>query len=173
MLVFLSTHDFWTRRCVRKRPGHSLVETFPGTGWPGIGEFVIHIIQKTTCNHFRALIRHRTAPLKDNTVRSHRAIGPPLRADKPPGLEQVIFRDRNPSLEETRWGCQIVRPHFGPQAEVVGWPQTVITKSSVYDGLGNQTGRVDARGYRTTYLYDADQNVTGRKYGDGTRATFV
>ncbi|MFN6108658.1 MAG: hypothetical protein ACK5EA_29915, partial [Planctomycetaceae bacterium] len=41
------------------------------------------------------------------------------------------------------------------------------------DALGDQAGWVDARGHRTTFLYGADQHLTGGKYGDGTRATFV
>ncbi len=42
-----------------------------------------------------------------------------------------------------------------------------------YDAAGPQKTRLDARGQLSSYTYDADDELTGRKYPDGTRATFA
>ena len=33
--------------------------------------------------------------------------------------------------------------------------------------------RIDARGFRTSYVYDNDNRLTGQHYPDGTRVTFA
>ena len=38
-----------------------------------------------------------------------------------------------------------------------------------YDAAGRQTLRIDGRGLRTTYLYDAASRLIGQQYQDGTR----
>ena len=42
-----------------------------------------------------------------------------------------------------------------------------------YDAASRQTLRIDARGFRTSYVYDNDDRLTGRHYPDGTRVTFA
>ena len=36
-----------------------------------------------------------------------------------------------------------------------------------------QTLRIDARGFRTTYVYDNADRLIGRRYPDGTRVTLA
>lgn len=45
--------------------------------------------------------------------------------------------------------------------------------TSAYDSAGRQKTRLDARGQLSTYTYDADDELLGRKYPNGTRATFA
>ena len=45
--------------------------------------------------------------------------------------------------------------------------------TSGYDQAGNQTLRIDARGHRTTYTFDAASQLQARRYPDGSRVTFA
>jgi RHS repeat-associated protein len=45
--------------------------------------------------------------------------------------------------------------------------------TSAYDAAGRQTLRIDARGYRTTYAFDANSQLVTRKYPDASRVTFA
>ena len=42
-----------------------------------------------------------------------------------------------------------------------------------FDAASRQTLRIDARGFRTSYVYDNDNRLTGQHYPDGTRVTFA
>jgi hypothetical protein len=57
-----------------------------------------------------ALVAH------SNSVRSHCTIGHVTPANQRPGLEQVVFPERDRTLEKDRWECRIVRPQVGLQA---------------------------------------------------------
>ncbi len=45
--------------------------------------------------------------------------------------------------------------------------------TAAYDAAGRQKTRLDARAQLSTYTYDADDELTGRKYPNGTRVTFA
>ncbi len=42
-----------------------------------------------------------------------------------------------------------------------------------FDAASRQTLRIDGRGLRTSYVYDAADRLTGQQYQDGTRLTFT
>ena len=80
--------------------------------------------QKTPCHCCRMLFRNRIALSNHNTFGVHSAIADITPADKRPGLEQVLFQDRDRTRKEARRQCRVVRPPVGLHTEVAGWLPT-------------------------------------------------
>ena len=52
-------------------------------------------------------------------------------------------------------------------------PMSRSARRQGWDAAGRQTLRIDARGNRTSYVFDGTDQLVGRKYPDGSRVTLA